>query len=1256
MKKHSLRFLFILAVVAVMMAATFIASNAAASYERVRNIYFISDYAFPSDYANSSHIRHKAKGDSGNYPAESASLSNSNKTLMIRAQLSYRWYRFLDEIPQPTRTGYSVARWECTGFGNTGGSDTGHTNWTYKSGKSGPLVLDSTKVSSNGKFTACTGIDDNAEIISTWVASNVSNKLLDTDGNGGNNYAMYFYPVWQVNSYQLDVNYICDGNYNSPSGIITFDVYLNGSLVSSNTTDYYRMEPYGTVCRVVGKSLNSNYHYVNGNEVTGTVGASYTMVDLRVESHNSSGVYYTLTNSSTATKVSQSSYCTSRTLYKWTYCSKCGNTTNVKSAGTVNGTITSHNYTYSPATSSYCTGKSFTQTGTCSYGCGTTTTRSATGTRAHSYSAWSPATSGYCPGQSVAQTRSCSYNCGATESQTVYGTGSHNSSGTKYVATNSFSGTGVSQSSYCVGQTVYKFTYCSKCSGNASSGTPVAGTGTHGTMTPHAAVAATCTQTGNNLYYTCSKCNKAYQSNSTANTNSTVYNYTIPVDSNNHSWNGGSVTTAATCTAAGVRTYTCTRNSSHTKTESIPIDQNAHNWNSGSVTTAATCTSAGVRTYTCTRSSSHTRTESIAAAGHGTMSRTAAVASTCNSTGNVEYWTCSVCKNKYNSSSTASTNNSPLASVTTAVDPNNHSSKQTVAAEAATCTGTGHNTYYKCNGCSKVYSDSGYTVETTVAAQTTAIDPSNHNGHLAANTSAVPATCTESGTIASWKCSACNNYYSNNAGTAKISASDVTLPALGHDYAVTVTAPTCTAAGYTTHTCSRGDSTYTDTPVAALGHDYSSEVTTLPTCTSDGERTYTCSRGDSSYTEVESATGHQPMTFHPATVSNCTTHGNTAYYSCPQCNLNYSTNDTSPSNISTVTAAEIELPLDPDAHSWGEWVITPGVAGQSGTKSRTCLHNAEHVESLPYDYMGDLKIKGAKILLESDITLRFIAKPDAIADKTYTDPYMVLSVDGGSSVTTRDFTVSADGYVFDLKCLAPDFMANEVTATLYGTHDGKLCHTESMTYSIEKYCYNLLNNPAYASNTKLRTLLVDLLNYGTAAQRYMRTYSPGHNPADVPYANYRIDGFQSYATASAPTKTILSATDPLDGAIATKIGMQVLLGDNVSMRYYFRLPTGVDASGYRVRFYLPGLGKTFDKSVESNSIGYFGLIDDLNAAQLDEEMMITVIDGGGNAVSATSHYSISTYYEKNKNNADTYLAALVTAMMKYGDAAKAYIS
>ena len=36
---------------------------------------------------------------------------------------------------------------------------------------------------------------------------------------------------------------------------------------------------------------------------------------------------------------------------------------------------------------------------------------------------------------------------------------------------------------------------------------------------------------------------------------------------------------------------------------------------------------------------------------------------------------------------------------------------------------------------------------------------------------------------------------------------------------IVVTAPTCTEAGYTTHTCSRCSDSYTDSTVAALGHD-----------------------------------------------------------------------------------------------------------------------------------------------------------------------------------------------------------------------------------------------------------------------------------------------------------------------------------------------------------------------------------------------------------------------------------------------------
>ena len=71
----------------------------------------------------------------------------------------------------------------------------------------------------------------------------------------------------------------------------------------------------------------------------------------------------------------------------------------------------------------------------------------------------------------------------------------------------------------------------------------------------------------------------------------------------------------ATCTTSGLTTGSqCT--SCHVllqEQETIPAL--GHSWNSGTITTAATCTTAGVRTYTCSRCSA-TKTETIPATGH----------------------------------------------------------------------------------------------------------------------------------------------------------------------------------------------------------------------------------------------------------------------------------------------------------------------------------------------------------------------------------------------------------------------------------------------------------------------------------------------------------------------------------------------------------------------------------------------------------------------------------------------------------------
>ncbi|MBO5042512.1 MAG: hypothetical protein J6D87_06055, partial [Clostridia bacterium] len=152
-----------------------------------------------------------------------------------------------------------------------------------------------------------------------------------------------------------------------------------------------------------------------------------------------------------------------------------------------------------------------------------------------------------------------------------------------------------------------------------------------------------------------------------------------------------------------------------------------------------------------------------------------------------------------------------------------------------TCTEDGYTTH-TCNRCGDTYTDT----------------PTEKLGHTEGN----EATCTEDQT-----CTVC--------GTVLTSA-------LGHNYEATVTPPTCTEGGYTTHTCSRCGDTYTDTPTEKLGHTEGNEATctedqtctvcgavltpalghnyeatvTDPTCTEDGYTTHTCNRCGDTYTDT----------------------------------------------------------------------------------------------------------------------------------------------------------------------------------------------------------------------------------------------------------------------------------------------------------------------------------------------------------------------------------------------------------------------
>ena len=150
-----------------------------------------------------------------------------------------------------------------------------------------------------------------------------------------------------------------------------------------------------------------------------------------------------------------------------------------------------------------------------------------------------------------------------------------------------------------------------------------------------------------------------------------------------HSWDAGKVTTEATCTTDGVKTYTCSVCKT-TKTETIKatghketeirnaveatcqqegytgdkvcktcgtvlekgttIAKKNHTWDAGKVTTEATCTTDGVKTYTCSVCK-RTKTETIKATGHKMGEWKTVTAATTQKEGKQER-TCTACDYK----------------------------------------------------------------------------------------------------------------------------------------------------------------------------------------------------------------------------------------------------------------------------------------------------------------------------------------------------------------------------------------------------------------------------------------------------------------------------------------------------------------------------------------------------------------------------------------------------------------------------------
>ena len=252
-----------------------------------------------------------------------------------------------------------------------------------------------------------------------------------------------------------------------------------------------------------------------------------------------------------------------------------------------------------------------------------------------------------------------------------------------------------------------------------------------------------------------------------------------------------SVTTEPTCTTDGVRTYVCKNDSSHTYTEPIPAvahdwssnwisDENnhwhkcnactettavgKHIWNSGVITTSPTCTTAGEKTYTCS-ACERKKTEIISATGHN-LEKVEKKDAGCTEDGHETYWRCQTCKKLFSDAAGTVEISNP-----TAIKATGHNLEK-VEKKDAGCTEDGYETYWRCQTCKKLFSDEAGTVE---ISNPTAIKATGHN---LKKVEKKDATATEEGNSTYWFCDKCNKYFSDAKAETEIKKEDTVLAKL----------------------------------------------------------------------------------------------------------------------------------------------------------------------------------------------------------------------------------------------------------------------------------------------------------------------------------------------------------------------------------------------------------------------------------------------------------------------------------------------
>ena len=293
-------------------------------------------------------------------------------------------------------------------------------------------------------------------------------------------------------------------------------------------------------------------------------------------------------------------------------------------------------------------------------------------------------------------------------------------------------------------------------------------------------------------------------------------------------------------------------------------------------------------------------------------------------------------------------------------------------------------------------------------------------------------------------------------------------------------------------------------------------------------------------------------------------------------------------------------------------------------------------------------INTISLSLESSITMNFKVLKDSVSSF---DDFYVTAKFGEKEEKITEYKQGGNYYVFSYKGINPQLMNDEITAVLHAKNGNKEYTSPQKVMSVKKYAYTMLDRYSAEEHSKLRTLLVDLLNYGAMAQKYVGYKTDNLVNSDL------TDTQKSWASKNiGDFKNIRDFNfKPISNPSVQWNACGLVLNNSIMIRAKF---SAKDIENKTVEFAFRNTKFIYDKNdfVNNGDGTYYVYCNELFAHELSNEILITVCENGI-PCSNTMRFSVESYASTVQQSSEykgTALDDLTQAMMRYGKSAVAY--